>query len=450
MTLFFTLLAKDLRRIFRNPIPLLILIGIPMAIAALIGFAFGGMGDDGDSQVAPIRLGLLDKDESLFSQFLRGATGQDDFSERIKLTILDTEEQGLEMIQEGELSAVLIIPEGFTDAFVAGENGLQLTLIKNPSEYIYPTLAQEGAEVIVTALNTLVRNFQKDLKELHGLFEADREFDFFRDILAVTTLIERARSRLDAAEVYLNPPLVSFESGDEEAEATEPGVVEDADAVASTEGLAVTEEEDKNDFNLFAYLLIGMAAMFMLMIADNCMRDLYKESRNRTLERFRTMREGLWQFVAVKVAYTIVVLLLAVIIILGSGSVLFGFGWQQYGPTIALVVCYSMFGAGFMGFIAALAGKERRADMLNTMIVIFLAACGGAMWPVESLPPFIRNYITPISPPYWFSNELRVLQMNPTESNWVGTCTLLIGLGVLAIAGAATLFRLRLERGIKE
>ena len=449
MSLFFTLLSKDLRRIIRNPIPLVILIGIPMAISALIGFAFGGMGGGSDSQVAPIRLGLLDEDQSLFSQFLRGATGQDDFSDRIKLTILDSEEQGEALIQDGQLSAVLVIPEGFTDAFVAGENGIQLRLIKNPTEYIYPTLAQEGAEVIVTALNTLVRNFQKDLQELHGLFEEDREFDFFRDILAVSTLVERARNRLDAAEVYLNPPLVNYEKEDADTAASaEDELVADNSVAADTS--AVEVEEEGNDFNLFAFLLIGMAAMFMLMIADNCMRDLYKESRNRTLERFRTMREGLWQFVAVKVVYTVVVLLLAVLIILGGGSLVFGFGWQQYGPTIALVISYSMFGAGLMGFIAALAGKERRADMLNTMIVIFMAACGGAMWPVESLPPFIRTFITPFTPPYWFSHELRTLQMNPAESNWIGTTGLLVGLSILAISAAAFLFRMRLERGIKE
>ncbi len=437
MNLLLTLLAKDFRRILRNPVPMVILLGIPIAISALIGFAFAGGGGD-NPQIAPIRLGLLDEDQSLFSQFLRGATGQEDFSERIELTILEEETQGVELIQKGKLSAILIIPEGFTEAFVNGEDGIKLRLIKNPSESIYPTLAQEGADVIVTALNSLVRNFQKDLQELHGLLEEDREFDLFRDILAVSTLVERAQNRLDAAAVYLNPPLVTYREETEEINVEATGA--DADE----------EPEPESSFNLFAYLLIGMAAMFMLMIADNCMRDLYKESRFRTLERFRTMREELWQFVAVKVIYTVIVLMLTVVILLGGGSLIFGFGWQQYGPTIALAFCYSCFGAGFMGLISALAGKERRADMLNTMIVIILAACGGAMWPVEGLPPFVRNYLTPISPPYWFSDQVRKLQIDPLEANWLPYCALLLGLGVVMIAGSASIFRIRLEKGIKE
>ena len=285
-------------------------------------------------------------------------------------------------------------------------------------------------------LNALVRNFQTDLRELHGLFEADREFDFFRDVLAVSTLVERARNRLDAAEVYLNPPLISYER---ESESPTLGA-EESDAT----------EQQVESFNTFAYILIGMTAMFVLMIADNCMRDLYKEYRFRTLDRYRTLREGLWPFILVKTIYTVVVLLLASTILLGGGSLVFGFSWQQLGPTVLLVLCYSFFAAGLMGFIAALAGRERRADMFNTMLVIFFAAVGGSMWPPEVLPPFVRDSITPLSPTFWFGDTLRQLQMRPEEANWVFYTVLLLVLALAMIAAASGLFRFRLERGIKE
>ena len=435
MKLFITLLWKDLRRVLRNPVPILILLGIPVAITSMIGLVFGGSGS-GQDAIAPIRLGIVDEDDSLFSQFLRGAAGQDEFSERIQITFLEDEASGVRLIQDGKLSAVLRIPEGFTEAFVRGENGVKLYLIKNPSEWIYPTLAQEGADVIVSALNALIRNFQKDLQELHGLIDSERDFDFFRDVLAVSTLIERARNRLDAAEVYLNPPLVSYERESSEADAVEEG---DASQV-----------EASGEFNAFAYILIGTTAMFLLMIADNCMRDLYREYRNRTFDRYRTFRDGLWILLAEKSVYAVVVLLLASLILLGGGSLIFGFSWSQLGPTLLLILCYSLFAAGFMGFIAALAGKERRADMFNTMIVIFLAAVGGSMWPAESLPPFLGKYVTPLSPTYWFGETLRSLQMQPEEANWVFHTALLGFLAIGMISAASWIFRFRLEKGIKE
>ena len=446
MYLFWTLLLKDLRRIARNPLPLVILLAIPLVISTLIGSAFGG-GGGGESQISPIRLGVIDEDDSIFSRFMRGAAGQSDFSDRIQLTFLENREESVELIQDGELSAVLIIPKGFSESLVHGEDGLKLELIKNPAEYIYPTLAQEGAEVVVTALNVLVRNFEKDLRELHGLLEEEREFDFFRDMVAITTLLERTKNRLDTAAIYINPPLVTY-GREEDSDASSELSAETDPTIGDLEAEKETKEEV--EFNLFAYLLIGMVGMFLLMIADNCMRDLYKETRNRTLERFRTMRERLWQFIAVKVSYTVIVLLLSFVILIGIGSLAFGFGWSHYLPTLALAISYSIFGAGFMGLIAAIAGKERRADMLNTMIVIFMSAVGGAMWPTQNLPPFVQKYLTPVSPVYWFSDELRVLQMNPEQSEWLATCGLLVGVGILTIGASSSIFRFRLERGIKE
>jgi len=440
MNLFFTLISKDLRRILRNPLPLIILLAIPLAITTVIGMAFGGGGEK-DAQIAPIRLGVIDGDNSLFSRFLRGASGQDQMDERIKVTFLDSETEALKQIQDGKLSAVLVIPEGFSSAFVRGDNGLKLELIKNPSEYIYPTLAQEGAEVIVTALNALVRNFQKDLQELNGIFSEDRDFDFFRDILAVSTLIERARNRLDAAEVYLNPPLISYERESEDSEEGK------ADTETVSEGV---KKKSGNGFNTFAYILIGMTAMFTMMIGDNCMRDLYREYRFRTFDRYRTLNEGLMPFIAVKTFYAVIVLLIAATILLGGGSLVFHFQWQHLLPMIVFVVCYSLFASGMMGLIAAIAGKERRADMFNTMIVIMLSAMGGAMWPVESLPPFIQHSIAPLSPIYWFTDTMRKLQMSPDSAQWVRFSVQFVVLGVACIAGSSLIFRFRLERGIKE
>ncbi|HSR87474.1 MAG TPA: hypothetical protein VLL07_00855, partial [Pontiella sp.] len=63
------LLEKDLKRISRNPMSMVILILIPFLITGLIGMTFGGMANGNGDGFAPIRLGIVDKDESVFSQF---------------------------------------------------------------------------------------------------------------------------------------------------------------------------------------------------------------------------------------------------------------------------------------------------------------------------------------------------------------------------------------------
>ena len=64
------LLAKDLRRAWRNPLPWLINLIVPLAMTALIGLVFGGHSDSG--ALGRIRFAVVDEDKSLLGRFLRG------------------------------------------------------------------------------------------------------------------------------------------------------------------------------------------------------------------------------------------------------------------------------------------------------------------------------------------------------------------------------------------
>jgi hypothetical protein len=69
-----TLLAKDLRRASRNPVPWLISLGVPFLITALIGLAFGPSSSGGGG--GRVKLGLVDEDDSTLTRFLLGGLNQ--------------------------------------------------------------------------------------------------------------------------------------------------------------------------------------------------------------------------------------------------------------------------------------------------------------------------------------------------------------------------------------
>ena len=85
------LLAKDLRRARRNPLPLLINILIPLVITALIGLAFGGKSEGGG--LGRIRFALVDEDETILSDFLRGAANQREGGKYLDPVFLDREKR---------------------------------------------------------------------------------------------------------------------------------------------------------------------------------------------------------------------------------------------------------------------------------------------------------------------------------------------------------------------
>jgi ABC-type polysaccharide/polyol phosphate export permease len=153
-------------------------------------------------------------------------------------------------------------------------------------------------------------------------------------------------------------------------------------------------------------------------------------------------------FVAGKVVYALAIVVLGAVILLGGAALIFQFQWQHPGALGVLVLVYALFGAGLMGFIAALAGHERRADRLNNLMVMVLTLAGGCMFPPEQLPGFVRDHVMPLMPTAWFVTAARGLQFGDTGLAWLGAALKLAVLGVILIGAAALLFRRRLEKGV--
>jgi hypothetical protein len=426
------LLAKDLRRAWRNPLPWLINLAVPLCITALIGLAFGGKSNSG--ALGRIRFAVVDEDNSTLTQFLRGAVNQGEGAKNLEPVFLDRE-AALRQINNNKLAAVLIIPTNFTRGYFTGSQRVSLELIKNPAQSIHPAVLEELLGAVVTGLNAIARNFQSEFPEWQAVFEGKSDYR------KVSQLIERAGDKLKAAKPYVNPPLVSYtkEVRTDKAKGTNSpsGGVKGG---ASKRGLS---------FNLFGYLLAGMTAMFLLFIASNGLSDLHREMRQRTFERYHTLRHPLVPFVASKVVFAVVLLLLSSAVMLGGGSLVFRIHWQQPLALAALTLGYAGFAAGFMAVLTAVVADERAVNVLSNITGMALALAGGCAFPPQQLPAFLREHISPLLPTYWFAETVRNLEFGNANVPWVAVTIKLAGLSVLLIALAAFLFRRRFKKGLR-
>ena len=75
------------------------------------------------------------------------------------------------------------------------------------------------------------------------------------------------------------------------------------------ETLASEADAEPARADLFAYILPGMAAMFLLYIADGTTQEIFHENKARTLARFRTVRYRVFPFILSKAIYTLTMLL---------------------------------------------------------------------------------------------------------------------------------------------
>jgi len=429
------LLAKDLRRAWRNPLPWLINLIVPLAMTALIGLVFGGKSDSGG--LGRIRFAVVDEDKSVLSDFLRGAANQREGGKFLEPVFLERAD-ALRQINDNKLSAVLIIPPGFMRNYLTAREAVSLELIKNPAESIHPAVLEELLGAVVTGLNAIARNFNSEFPEWQAVFEGQEDYH------QVSVLIERAGDKLKIARKFINPPLVSYEKPGAETNgnALESGQAEAKSAQSGSSTSGFTD-------NVFAYLLIGLSAMFLLFLGQNAMSDLHRELRQRTFERYQTLRDSLMPFIAGKAVFAVVMLLLCSAVMLGGGGLIFRIQWQQPLALTALTFGYACFTAAFFAVLVALVPDERQAGVLNNIAGMALGLIGGCAFPAQQLPTFLREHITPFMPSYWYADTMRSLQYGSTGIDWGLVAVKLAGLSVALVALAAFFFRRRFKAGLR-
>jgi ABC-type multidrug transport system permease subunit len=330
----------------------------------------------------------------------------------------------LREVEANRLSAALILPRQFTSDYLLGRGTVTLELVKNPAQSIHPTVIEELAGVVVTALNALSRNFQSEFPAWQEVLEGRA------DHRRVAELVTRAGDKVDALRLHLAPPLVTY-SKEVRAKAEAPV------AAVGTK------------FNLFGYLLAGLAAMFMLFLASTALLDLQRELRLRTFQRYHTLHHRLGGFLTAKILFGMVSLMICVAVMLGGGGLIFRIDWRHPWVLVALAAGYAWFCAGFMAALLALLPDEHRAGTLSNIAGMALGLAGGCAFPPQQLPDLIRLHVTPLLPSFWFGDTVRTLEFGPGDAAWPLAVAKLAAAGAVCLALAAWLYRRRFARGIR-
>jgi ABC-type multidrug transport system permease subunit len=336
----------------------------------------------------------------------------------------------MQLINANKISAVFIIPTNFLSDYLMGQTNVSLQLIKNPAESIHPAVLEEMFGTLVTALNEISRNFNSEFPEWRAVLEGDGNFQ------KIANLLQRADNRLEGAKKFVNPPLVIYEK---ETTGT--------NSTAATNANANGRKSSSD--SIFAYLLIGLSAIFLLFLASNAMSDLYRELRKRTFERYQTLHQQIAPFILGKMIFTVIVLLICSSIMLGGGSFIFGFRWANLVPLLSLAFGYACFVAALYATLAALMPDERRAAVLNNIVGLGLGLVGGCAFPPQQLPAFVRENLTPLLPSHWFAETARNLECGSATAPWLFVTLKLLVVGTIFIALAAMLFRSRFKKGLR-
>jgi len=104
---------RNLKELYRDPIALGFLLGMPIAFILIFGLAAAGQNGE------PVALGVVDKDQSEISQAFIDSLG--DVSV-VEIQPTESTPQAEEALTNGELPAYLVIPDGFSRVLTTGQS----------------------------------------------------------------------------------------------------------------------------------------------------------------------------------------------------------------------------------------------------------------------------------------------------------------------------------------
>lgn len=415
------LLIKDLRRARGNPWPYIIFLSIPLLITGLIGFVFGGA-SQGEG-LGKIKLAIVDLDQSVISSMIRSGLNQGEADKYLDPVFTD-ETEGLRLINENQVSAVLIIPKNFTADYLNGKTTGPIRLIKNPAQSYYPAIMEALIRSLSTVLDSVSRNLKTELTLVGDMFNKEGTPDF----IALSKLMLELKVKFEFAEDYLFPLLVSY------------------GAETKTDPNEVTKKEG---FNLFGYLLPMLSSMFLLFLADGAMRDIYKEQRICTLDRLRSINNHLTIFICSKMLGAALIVVLGGLILFVGGGWAFGVEWKHPLKILVLLVAFALGGAGINALLVAFARNEKRSDMLGGVFMMAISMIGGSVFQVDALPGFIRNYLSPWMPNYWFIQAVQNVEFQSGHTHWIVSSLKLGGLGLVCMVLSAWILQRFYTKGVR-
>lgn len=437
----FLLLGKDLRRRRRSPLGVLVMLAFPLVFSGMLALAFGGDGDDGG--LPRVRLLYEDRDDGLVGGFVASFLNNENVTDLVDLVPVG--EEGQAMMEAGEASALLRVPEGATDALLAGEP-VAFELIRNPAQGILPEIAEQMSAILAEVMGILVRLLEQQLDatglQLEDVRTLDDLADFDFDHLDgedLATIFETVRRTGKVVYRYFDETpmtLTVVDLGDEEQGAVGSDTAEDG---------GENDDGTSRTALVFLFVMPGIAVYSLFMIGDQMMRDLLTEKNAGTLRRQLTAPLTVPEVITAKVLLAMVVALGALVVLAVVALVVAERGIDLLGFALlaaALVLAVTGAAATIYGSVS----NERQGSTLASLVYLVLAFGSGSFIPLNSLPP-VMSRVAPFSPFYWGTEGFKSLLNGGQLADVVSMATWLMLLGLVLLALGSWRLHRQLLRG---
>lgn len=335
---------KDLRERLRDRSLFVFALVLPLALAYLFSLTLGGV----DSRSEAFSYAAVDRD---------GGPAAATFTDQVLPAVADSgavtvrpvasEADGRELVEQGEVAALFVVPEGFSAAVESGRPAA-LEVVGNPDA----SLGLQVARAIAESYTSQLQGVRLSVATATDGGPAD----------------PRRLAELAAAAVAEQSP------------------VRVTDAVAS-----------QRELDGATFLSAGMAVFFLFFTVSVGVASLFVEANQGTLPRLLAAPIPRSAIVGAKLLTSLAVGVVSMGALVVATSLLLDARWGNPLGVAILVVAGVLAAIGVMAVVLSLARSPEQGQNFQSIAAVVLGMLGGAFFPIAQVggPVAALSYLTP-------------------------------------------------------
>jgi ABC-2 type transport system permease protein len=344
--------SKDLRSTFRNVPALVMMLAAPLALSALLGFAFGG---GSGYSVAATKVAVVDLDRPAPGAQAPAAGSSvvdimrsDGLKDLLTVTEMQSAEAARTSVDDGENVVALVIPPELSAAIYGTDatapRSAAIELYQNPTRGIGGAIVQSVVGRSLLAFN----GARAAALAAAGVATAngDAEDSGAVALKAAEAFMHGAESGSGSLTVVSRPPELSG-------------------------GRA------SKDIGMIGLVLAGMMVFFMFFGASNVARTILTEEQAGTLPRLFTTPSSRQVILGGKFASTFLTVVAQAVIIIVCGRLFFGIDWGALEAVALLTIVAAATAASLGLLIISVVRTPAQAGGISAGVFLVLALLGG-------------------------------------------------------------------------
>jgi ABC-2 type transport system permease protein len=339
---------NELLLLLKDRMAVVWMIILPLAMTAIMGLVFGGLG--GESEAVVIDLPVVDHDGGEMAAIVLDILSQ---AENLHLETAYNTEAAREMVADGRRAGVVVIPSGFSAALTSGQPTV-LELIVTPGGQTAPLLEGmvRGVTSAFSSVQTTVEVAISEVQRATGSHDLDYEGIAER---AVTTALERLH----------DPPV----------------------------GTSVTSVgSSEKEFNIFDQVVPGYAVMFAMFTVLSAAGGILEEKERGTFKRLLIAPIPQWSLLGGKLMaqFLMGVGQIALMLIFGALAFRVRLGNSLLGLLlITLATCWATTSLGIL--LVSVIRSRKQIHPITTLIILGSSAIGGSWYPLFMMPKAVQQ-----------------------------------------------------------